>query len=142
MLGTYSEPVIQDVDIPIVNAAAFLEFFQHEIGLSPIWICPFRSYDPSHVFSLVPTNPKTLYVNFGFWDAVATRTPHEEGHFNRMIERKVLELGGIKSLYSDSYFEADEFWRIYNKEAYDRLKSKYDPKGRLADLYRKCVLRA
>ncbi len=59
-----------------------------------------------------------------------------------MIERKVLELGGIKTLYSDSYFEADEFWRIYNKEAYDRLKSKYDPKGRLADLYRKCVLRA
>jgi FAD/FMN-containing dehydrogenase len=141
VLGIYSEPVIQDVDIPIANAGAFLDFFQREIGLSPIWICPFRSYDRSHVFPLFPTDPKALYVNFGFWDAVTTRTPHEEGYFNRLIEKKVVELGGIKSLYSDSYFEEDEFWRLYNKEAYDRLKSKYDPKGRLADLYRKCVLR-
>ena len=30
---------------------------------------------------------------------------------------------------------------MYNKPAYDKLKAKYDPKRRLSDLYRKCVLR-
>jgi len=66
------------------------------------------------------------------------KLPH---HFNRLIERKLGELGGIKSLYSDSFYEPDEFWSIFDKPAYDRLKAKYDPKGRLSDLYRKCVLR-
>jgi len=63
------------------------------------------------------------------------------GHYNRQVERKVMELGGMKSLYSDSYFTPGEFWGLYNREAYDALKRKYDPQGRLADLYRKCVLR-
>ncbi len=50
-------------------------------------------------------------------------------------------LGGIKSLYSDSYFERDEFARIYGGEAYAGLKRKYDPSGSFPDLYDKCVLK-
>jgi hypothetical protein len=53
----------------------------------------------------------------------------------------VAELGGIKSLYSDSYYPPEEFWQIYNKSAYDRVKAKYDPDARLKDIYQKCVLR-
>ena len=52
------------------------------------------------------------------------------------------ELGGIKSLYSDSYFPEEEFWRAYGGHAYARLKQRYDPQGRFGDLYQKCVLRA
>ncbi len=40
-----------------------------------------------------------------------------------------------------SVFTPEEFWRIYNKPAYDALKRKYDPFGRFRDLYAKCVLR-
>jgi FAD/FMN-containing dehydrogenase len=58
---------------------------------------------------------------------------------NRRIERKVSECGGIKSLYSDSYFTADEFWSIYNRPAYAALKARYDPAGVLGDLYAKVV---
>jgi len=53
----------------------------------------------------------------------------------------VTELGGIKSLYSDSYYDEDRFWDIYNGERYRKLKQKYDPEGRLRNLYQKCVLR-
>jgi hypothetical protein len=82
-----------------------------------------------------------LYVNFGFWDQKVTPVAHERGYFNRLIELKLAELGGIKSLYSDSYFDPDEFWAIYGEAAYSKLKPRYDPKGRLSDLYRKCVLK-
>ncbi len=71
-----------------------------------------------------------------------TRDAHPRGHFNRLIERKVAELGGIKSLYSDSCYPREEFWGIYGGSDYRRLKDKYDPQGRLRDLYDKCVLRA
>jgi hypothetical protein len=47
----------------------------------------------------------------------------------------------MKSLYSDSYYTEAEFWRIFDRTAYAGLKARYDPAGRLPDLYAKCVLR-
>jgi FAD/FMN-containing dehydrogenase len=139
--GGYRESVIQDVDIPIANAPEFLAFLMREIGILPIWTCPFRAYDPSARFDLYPIHPDVLYVNFGFWDLVRSREVHAGGHFNRLIENKVTELGGIKSLYSESYFPEDEFWRIYGRDSYDRLKARYDPQQVLGNLYEKCALR-
>ncbi len=139
--GWHRESVIQDVDIPIDQAAAFLDFFLREIGILPVWICPIHACRRLGHFSLYPINPDTIYVNFGFWDVVRVREAHAPGHFNRLIERKVEELGGIKSLYSDSYFSEEEFWSIYGGAAYRALKRRYDPDGVLGDLYRKCVLR-
>jgi FAD/FMN-containing dehydrogenase len=138
--GLHSESVIQDVDIPVERACEFLEFFLREVGILPLWICPTRPSNPAAGFDLYPLDPSTLYINFGFWDVVRTRESHLPGHFNRLIERKVAELGGIKSLYSVSFFDRDEFWSIYGGDAYRRLKARYDPEGRFKDLYQKCVL--
>ena len=51
------------------------------------------------------------------------------------------ELGGLKSLYSDSYYTEDEFWSVFDRPAYVALKARYDPHGALPDLYAKCVQR-
>lgn len=138
--GLHAESVIQDVDIPAEQAPGFLEFFQREIDIRPVWICPIRPWRRDRKFDLYPLDPDTLYVNFGFWDVIRTREDHSPGHFNRKVERKVAELGGIKSLYSSSYYSEDEFWRHYDHGAWQRLKQRYDPDGRLGDLYRKTVL--
>jgi FAD/FMN-containing dehydrogenase len=141
LAGQYPESVIQDVDVPVARAPEFLEFLHREIGILPVWICPVRAHDPQARFPLYPMDPGTFYVNFGFWDVVKDRVHREPGHYNRMIERKLAELGGIKSLYSDSYYSEDEFWAIYNRPAYDALKARYDPHGAFKNLYQKCVLR-
>jgi FAD/FMN-containing dehydrogenase len=135
------ESVIQDVEIPIDRAPEFLAFYHDTIRFLPVWICPTRAHDPARRFELYRMDPTKLYVNFGFWDVIQGREPRPEGHYNRLVENKVLELGGNKSLYSDSYFTPEQFWSVYNRAAYDVLKRKYDPQGRLKDLYRKCVLR-
>ena len=140
LAGWHRESVIQDVDIPIGRAAEFLSFFRREIGILPIWICPIGATPLAARFPLF-ARPAGLYVNFGFWDVVRRRQLHPPGHFNRRVEREVARLGGIKSLYSDSYYAADEFRAIYGGENYRRLKERYDPQGRLGDLYAKCVLR-
>ena len=138
VMGLHSESVIQDVDIPLARAAEFLEFYAREIALWPQWICPIGP-QPGR-FALYPVK-QDWYVNFGFWDVKRTREPHARGHFNRLIERKVVELGGIKSLYSDSFFTPEEFERCYGGDAYRALKAKYDPQGAFPRLYEKCVLR-
>ena len=140
VLGLHSESVIQDVDIPLGRAAEFLAFYAGEIALWPQWVCPIGPQPHSGRFALYPVK-SDWYVNFGFWDVKRTREAHPPGHFNRLIERRVVELGGIKSLYSDSFFTPDEFHRYYGGEAYRRLKAKYDPQAAFAPLYEKCVLR-
>lgn len=140
LLGLHSESVIQDVDIPLERAGEFLEFYARAIGLWPLWICPIGPAPHAGRFTLYPMAPG-WYVNFGFWDVKRTRSAHAPGHFNRLIEEKVVELGGIKSLYSESFFPEDEFARCYGGEAYAALKRKYDPAGAFPTLYEKCVLR-
>ncbi len=137
--GHHCESVIQDIDVPLAAAPAFLEFLLREIGILPIWTCPVREPTRTGAFSLYPLRNDTLYVNFGFWDVVATSERHEPGHFNRLIERETIRVGGIKSLYSESFFERREFATAYGGAAYERLRSRYDPAHRLLDLYAKCV---
>lgn len=139
--GIHTESVIQDVEIPIERCVEFLDFYHDTIRFLPIWICPTRAYRNDATYDLYRLAPGKLYVNFGFWDVIRGRERLPEGHYNRQVERKVTDLGGIKSLYSDSYFTAEEFWKIYNRTAYERLKRKYDAAGQLKDLYAKCVLR-
>jgi FAD/FMN-containing dehydrogenase len=140
--GLHTESVIQDVDIPMAQAPQFLAFLLREIGILPIWVCPVRAPLPQAPFTLFPLTPGTRYVNFGFWDVVQSREPHPAGHFNRLVEREVIRLGGIKSLYSESYFTPEEFGQAYAMAQYQTLKAKYDPAGRMLGLYEKCVLRA
>jgi FAD/FMN-containing dehydrogenase len=133
-----SEAVIQDIEVPVERLAEFLEFFDTEIGIRPVWLCPVRLREQTG-WPLYPMQPGRLFVNVGFWATVALRPGQPDGTHNRLIERKVTELGGHKSLYSDSYFTEDEFWLRYDGETYRKLKKTYDPHGRLPDLYAKCV---
>lgn len=141
LAGIHAEPVIQDVEIPVENAPRFLAFYHDVIRFLPVWICPTRAYKKDVKFELYRMNPEKLYINFGFWDVMRSRKKLPPGYYNRQIEEQAMTLGGMKSLYSDSYFTPDQFWRVYNKPAYDRLKKKYDPNHALGDMYRKCVLK-
>jgi len=141
LLGIHAESVIQDVELPVERAPEFLAFYHDVIRFMPVWICPTRAYDKNARFDLYRLDPQKLYVNFGFWDVIRGRRKMPNGYYNRQVEEKVMVFGGMKSLYSDSYFTSEQFWRMYNKPAYDRLKTKYDPQGVLKDLYRKCVLK-
>ncbi len=141
LAGRSAESVIQDVDIPLERCADFLAFLHGEIGILPIWLCPIRVPVTAPPTPLYPLRSGAIYVNFGFWDVVTDPVKRPAGYRNRMIEREVVEMGGLKSLYSDSYYTEREFWQIFDRATYLDLKARYDPRGTLPDLYAKCVLR-
>jgi FAD/FMN-containing dehydrogenase len=133
-----TEMVVQDVEIPVAESATFLDYFLTDVGMSPVWMCPLRLRG-EQTWPLYPMRPGQVYVNFGFWGTVKLPPGASDGHFNRRIEDKVTELGGHKGLYSTSFYPREEFWARYNGPEYAELKRAYDPQGRLADLYDKCV---
>ena len=133
------ENVIQDVQFPIDRLAQFVAGFQREVPISPFWLCPIRQRDPDAVWDLYELRPDELYVNVGFWSSVPLEPGMDPAHHNRWVEDEVDRLGGRKSLYSTAFYDQDRFWDLYNGPAYKDLKQRYDPAGRLLDLYDKCV---
>ncbi|GAB18547.1 putative oxidoreductase [Gordonia effusa NBRC 100432] len=141
------ERVVQDIEVPIERLTEFVDWFLREVPIEPIWLCPLRlrssapaGADPNRPWPLYPLEPQRTYVNVGFWSAVP-ETPGQPGHANRRIERKVAELDGHKSLYSESFYPEDEFDELYGGEQLRLLKKRYDPNSRLLDLYAKAVKR-
>jgi FAD/FMN-containing dehydrogenase len=134
------EAVIQDVEIPVEHGAEFLRFFAANVGMSPVWMCPLRLRSERN-WPLYPLQPGEVYVNFGFWGTVPLPPGKDpaDGYYNRLVEDEVATLNGHKSLYSTSFYAEDEFYKLYNGEAYRALKRAYDGDGRLLGLYQKCV---
>ena len=131
------EQVVQDVEVPIERCAEFLDWFLDTVPIKPIWLCPLRSQGDS--WPLYPIRPQQTYVNVGFWSTVPVGSI--DGETNRLIEHKVSELHGHKSLYSDSYYSPEDFDELYGGAIYRTVKKRYDPDSRLLDLYAKAVQR-
>ncbi len=133
------EDVVQDVEVPVERLADFMDVFAREVPIEPVWFCPLQQRTADRTWPLYALDPAQLYVNVGFWSTVALEPGEADGTHNRLVERLVEDLGGHKSLYSTSFYERDEFARLYGGEQYAVVKKAYDPDGRLLDVYDKCV---
>jgi FAD/FMN-containing dehydrogenase len=136
------EAIIQDIEVTIDKAETFLHQFQKQIDIRPVWLCPTKATTKQWPYELYPMDPQQLYVNFGFWDSVATTHGASSGYYNKKVEAMVEKLGGMKSLYSSVFYDRETFERKYNYSAYNKLKDTYDPERQFKGLYEKCVQRS
>ncbi|MCX6395647.1 MAG: FAD-binding oxidoreductase [Propionibacteriales bacterium] len=133
------ERVIQDIEVPVTRIAEFLDWFDAEIGMRPVWLCPLVS--TGH-WPTYPLEPGEVYVNAGFWGTVHVGPDRVDAPRNRAIEAKVHELDGHKSLYSDAFYDRETFELLYNVRNLTAVKERYDPDSRFKTLYAKAVSRA
>ena len=132
------ERVIQDIEVPVANLPAFLEWFDDAVGMRPVWLCPLVS---KRAWSSYPLEPGDVYVNAGFWGTVHVGPDAPDGPRNRAIEAKVHELDGHKSLYSEAFYDRETFDKLYGGANLAVVKGRYDPQDRLTTLYDKAVKR-
>lgn len=137
------ERVVQDVEVPVARLAEFLDWFDRVVGMRPVWLCPLRLRrgGTDRPWPGYPLTTGTTYVNVGFWGVVNVGPDAPQSPLNRAIEQKVTELGGHKSLYSEAFYEREEFDRLYNGAHLARVKALHDPDDRLTALYDKVVQR-
>jgi FAD/FMN-containing dehydrogenase len=135
------ERVVQDVEIPVERLEEFLAWFDVEVGMRPVWLCPLVSPGrPSGAqWPTYPLKPGATYVNVGFWGNVHVGADAPQAPVNRAIEAKVHELGGHKSLYSEAFYDRETFDRLYDGDHLAAVKRQFDPDDRLLSLYDKAV---
>ncbi|XPS94009.1 hypothetical protein M3J09_003335 [Ascochyta lentis] len=136
--------IIQDVAIPEHKASDFLGFMQERMKIYPLWLCPIK-HDPKPILhtATTDTGPTDYLVNVGIWgspnnglDCLTAETFDRFVSYNRALERKVAEVGGLKWLYATNYNLEEEFWHIYDKTTYDELRAKWKA-DRLPNLWMK-----
>ena len=136
------ERVIQDIEVLAERLPEFLEWFDAEVGMRPVWLCPLRLREVGgdvRTWPGYPLEPRRTYVNVGFWGTVHVGDDAPQGPTNRAIEAKVHELGGHKSLYSEAFYPREVFDELYGGIALAEVRRRYDPTGRLTGLHDKVV---
>jgi hypothetical protein len=61
---------------------------------------------------------------------------NEINHY-KLIEEELMNIGGIKTLISENYYSEADFWKIWNKENYYKVKDRTDPGNIFRNLYTK-----
>ena len=111
---------VQDVLIHMKNAEQFYEWYDKEIGIYPVYICPSES--KSNKFDFWTDE---YILDFGLGYGIIPDNAKEQ---TLKVEKKMIELCGRKLLYSIHQMSEKEFWSIYNKEKYNNLRKKYKAK--------------
>lgn len=126
--------VVADVFIPFHRIGEFFAWYRALFEYYPLWIVPYRI---SRMYPWV--NPELvkgagpLYIDcaiYGF------RQPGTLNHY-RELEKKVAELGGLKTLITHNYYPEQEFWASYNRPAWEAVKAQTDPHNIFRNLYQK-----
>lgn len=138
------ERVVQDIEVPLDRLGEFLDWFDNEVGMRPVWLCPLRLRDNEHgkrPWASYPLQADITYINAGFWGTVHVGPQAPSAPVNRAIEARVDELGGHKSLYSEAFYSPETFAELYDETNLVALAQRYDPNSRLTALYDKVVRR-
>ncbi|KAG6223671.1 hypothetical protein E4U34_000744 [Claviceps purpurea] len=151
--GESARFVVQDLALPYSKAEEFVDYTTDTFNIWPLWLCPLKQTLPPTFHPYTgETEPKKLdaaaaaaasaassdgssaskevvpkdILNIGLWGW----GPPSHDDFvskNRALEDKLVELGGRKWLYAHTYYNQEEFWRVYdqNRGWYEDLRQKY-----------------
>jgi FAD/FMN-containing dehydrogenase len=135
LLRSEKPTVTLDVFVPFSRVAEFLSWYEHEFGFYPLWCVPYRRVRDYEWLdgSFYRGMTDRLFLDLAIY-GMRQRGPR---NVHRLIEEKLRELGGIKTLIAHNYYGEAEFWSIWNKYNYDEVKAITDPKNVFRDLYTK-----
>lgn len=136
MLDDHERPTITlDVFVPFSKVEEFLAWYEQTFRFYPLWVVPYRRV---HDY---PWLHDSFYEKLGdelFVDlAIYGMKQPGDANYHKLMEDKLRELGGIKTLISHNYYSLEEFWETFNKRNYDAVKAVTDPDNVFRDLYTK-----
>jgi len=129
---------VQDCIMPEDKISDIYNFEDNELNIYPLWVLPVKNMKLLSKDDRL--SPDFLGAEFCFNLGIYGGYKKDDATFidtNRLLERKVYELGGRKVLYAHAYYAPDEFWRIYDAKWYNHLREKYHANKTFPDIYEK-----
>ncbi|KAF2671256.1 FAD-binding domain-containing protein [Microthyrium microscopicum] len=126
--------IVEDVAVPIPRAPGFLADLHSDLGIYPLWLCPLRFQETGLKIKHFPADTDTL-LNVGVWGAVPKGKDYTGA--NRELEKRVRDCDGVKWLYAQMFYSEEEFWSIYDREAYEALREKFGATKSLPSVFDK-----
>ena len=135
LLPRKNPTIILDVFLPSSKVPEFLEWYGEEFRYFPLWCVPYKRVRKYEWMAdeLFQRNDDELWVDL----AIYGMKQRGDRNYHKLMEEKLQELGGIKTLISHNYYSEDEFWRSWNRPNYERVKARTDPNNVFRDLYTK-----
>jgi hypothetical protein len=127
--------VTVDTFLPFSRLKEFLLWYAEDFRHYPLWVVPYRrvhDYEWLADSFWKGTNDKLL-VDI----AIYGMKQRGETNYYRLMEQKLKELNGIKTLISYNYYPEDEFWTIFHKKNFEKVKAITDPDNIFRNLYEK-----
>lgn len=134
-LFKYLKPeVVVDVFIPFSKFSQFFDFYRKEFNYFPLWVVPYKKKNyPWIADQILNKMTDELFIDLAIYGI------KQKGNKNyyQILEDKLRELKGIKTLISYNYYDEKTFWKVWNKKNYFEVKKKTDPENIFRDLYQK-----
>ena len=113
----------------------FLKWYEKEVNFFPLWYVPYkRVRDYEWIDTAYMNNIKDeLFLDIAIY-GLKKRT---DKNYYKIIEDKLSDINALKTLISTNHYTEAEFWKIWNKENFDKVKAKTDPDNILRGLYAK-----
>ena len=126
--------VVVDVFIPSKRFDKFFNWYEFNFNFWPLWIVP---YQIDKIYPWVsPKHKKKMGESFMIDCAVYGKMNNDpDVDFSEVLEKKVTELGGIKTLISRNHYDEKTFWDIFNKSAIEKIKNRLDPENVFGGFY-------
>ena len=147
--------IVQDFILPKETVLKFLDYVDRTTKIYPLWLLPGELASKDDKLS--PGYIKTeMGIDVGVWGKpkIESRSKNQEVRIknqklrndglyqiNRELEKKLKDLGGRKVLYAHAYYPEKEFWQIYDKSWYTKLRKKYSAETVFPDIYEKTYVK-
>jgi FAD/FMN-containing dehydrogenase len=127
--------VTVDTFLPFSRLKDFLLWYERNFDHFPLWCVPYRRV---HDYEWLADSfwkgfDDKLLVDI----AIYGMKQRGEANYYRVLETKLRELQGVKTLISYNYYPEDEFWQIFNRANFDAVKAVTDPNNIFRNLYEK-----
>jgi FAD/FMN-containing dehydrogenase len=135
LLSSENPSINLDVFIPFSRFEEFGDWYSKTFDFYPLWCVPYRVGHKYEWLSerFLDKSSDELYLDL----AIYGMKQAGEVNYHKIMEDKLIEIGGLKTLISHNYFSEEDFWKIWNKKNYYAVKAVTDPDNIFRDLYSK-----
>lgn len=138
LLKKENPTITLDTFVPFSKVPEFLKWYDEVFDFYPLWCVPYRRV---HDYEWLDQAfwgriEDDMFLDLAIYGMRSGRLG-KTTNYHRLMEEKLRELGGIKTLIAHNYYPEDEFWTIWSKPNYEAVKKVVDPKNWFRDLYTK-----